>query len=168
MSSFIYLILPEETCKQSEKKKTTWLLQIQTEMCVISLWQWYNTHFHSQVFKISHQEGWRGHTEELFRVLSSSVCSDAFFCPRFPSPSYSFGVRFEIWGLKCCYFHLAPSKMNIWLKDKTQGVRNQSVNYTISSQPALSSSHQVSWLVGFIEKKSQGKKEAGPVHHRME
>lgn len=81
------------------------------------------------------------------------VCSDAFFPPHFRSHFYSFGVHLEIRGFKRCYFHPAPSKMNIWLKDKTQGVENQSVNCTISSQPALSCSHQVSWLVGFTAKK---------------
>lgn len=154
---------PWEVCSEKSIK----------DFCILNNWVFFNHYYQSnalqvqhrvvfavrgeyvlwgRVFKISRHKNpesasCRGHTEEMFWVLSSSVFAQApSFSPHFRSHFDSFGVHFEIRGFKRCCFHPAPSKMNIWLTDKTRGVENQSVNCTISSQPALSCSHQASWL----------------------
>lgn len=135
----------------------------------MSLWRWYNRLFRGRVFKISiyddpESANCRGHMEEMFWVLSSSMFAKTpSFPPHFRSHFDSFGVHFEIREFKRGCFHPAPSKMNIWLKDKTQGVENQSVNCTISGQPAPSCSHQASWLAGFKAKRRRWREEVCPV-----
>lgn len=121
------------------------------------------------------------HATTILKVRAEDTrrrCSECFpppcllRCLLFPLISVPISIHLECTlksgvSRRCC-FHPAPSKMNIWLKDKTQGVGNQSVNCTISGQPAPSCSHQASWLAEFKAKRRRWKEEVCPVVIHMQ
>lgn len=96
-------------------------------------------------------------------VLSGIQLHVCFFFPLFP-----FQFRFiwkALWnqGFQTLLLSSGPIKDEYLAQGQNTGVGNQSVNCTISGQPAPSCSHQASWLMGFKAKKRQWREEVCPV-----
>lgn len=156
MSSLIYFILPEETCKQSEKKNLRGCCKYRLKFVLYHCQSDITDSFTAKCLKYHTrrvEEDTRRSCSECFPALFAQMLSFALISVPIP---IHLECTLKFWGFKWCYFDLAPSKMNIWLKDKMQDVRNQSVNCTISSPPALSSSHHV--LISGIYRKKESRK----------